>query len=95
MRRASLVLALLVLASLAAPMRHEFRMRWGWGDLMVVGVAAMVLTFGALLVNFALLGAALLALAVTAAMMMADFPQWWRGVLAFALLMTAFALLFI
>ena len=97
MKRAALPLLLLLATALAAPMgpmRHEFRFRWGWGDVVLASVAAMTLVFGALLANYVLLGAALAAIVLTALMIEANSPQWWRGVLAFALLLLSFYVLF-
>ena len=88
-----LILAIAVSAMPIGPMRFEHRFRWGWGDVILFSVAVSTLVFGALLTNTFLLAASLLALGLALLFAMSNSPQWWRGVVAFALVLFTFAVL--
>jgi len=88
-----LILAIATPAMPMGPMRFEHRFRWGWGDVILFSVAVSTLVFGALLANTFLLGASLLAIGLGLYFIQSNSPQWWRGAVAFALLLLAFAVL--
>ncbi len=95
MRRGLALLLLLTLPLLATPMRWHHRWHWAWSDVVLLAVASMTLVYGALVANLTLLGAAALALALGAALNYYGYPDWSRGLIALALLLLAFYVLFV